>query len=137
VRQLLVLAAGQEHVPALDADEHGDRAEIGVLPHLLRVARHPQRAAARARHLLQQVDLLHREGKEPGQVDRLRVDEDGEELRVDAAFLEPRQIDVTLAVPGEEIVALVEHRFGDVGVRIHHYGIAMQRGALRRNRRGF
>ena len=40
-------------------------------------------------------------------------------------------------VPGEEIVALVEHRFGDVAVRIHHHGIAMQRGALRRNRRGF
>ena len=52
--------------------------------------------------------------------------EDREELGVDAAFLEPRQVDLSAFVPREQIVLLVEHGLGDVGVSVHHQRVEVQ-----------
>ena len=51
---------------------------------------------------------------------------DGEHLGVHASFLQARQIHVVRGVAREEVVALVEHRLGDVAVRIDDDGVEME-----------
>ena len=131
VRQLLVLGAGQQEMSALDAEQHRGDALVGVLAHLVRVAGHLQRAPAAEGDPLQELDLAQGRGEEAGQVHRLRVHRDGEDLRVDAALLQPRQVHLADVVAGEQIVALVEHRLGDVAVRVHHHRVQVELPVLR------
>ena len=69
------------------------------------------------------------------------MNEDGEGLRVEAAFFHPRQVLVAVGVEREEIVILVEHGFRDARVHVDHDGVVVQLAVLgsdehRRFRRG-
>ena len=58
------------------------------------------------------------------------MDEDGESLRVEAAFFHPRQVLVAVGVEREQVVILVEHGLGDAGVHVDHDGVVVQLAVL-------